>query len=56
MVFKCGPSKLIYSLNIYPSAELVDITIELKIHNTQMIANDFNGSNSLCFHKPFVIF
>ena len=31
------------------------IGIELKIPNIQIIANDFNGSNSLCFRKPFVI-
>ena len=56
MVYKCGPNKLTYSLSIIPAAELVDIKIELKLHNIQIIANDFNGSNSLCFRKPFLIF
>ena len=56
MVFKCGLSKLIKSLSINPSAEFVEITIELKIHNIQPIANHVNGSNSLCFRKSFVIF
>ena len=32
------------------------IRIELKIHKIQIIANDLNGSNSLCFHKSFLIF
>ena len=56
MVFKCGPSKLILSFSINPSTEILEITIDLKIHNTQMIAIDFNGSKSLCFRKQFVIF
>ena len=46
MFFKCCPSKLIYSLSISPSAELIEITIELKIHNIQKIADDFKVSNS----------
>ena len=56
MVYNCGPNKLIYILNIIPAAELVDIRIEIKIHNIRIIANDFNGSNSLCFRKSFLIF
>ena len=55
MVYKCGPNKLMYSLSIIPAAELEEIGIELKIHNIQIIANDFNGSNSLCFRKSFLI-
>ena len=47
MVYISGPNKLIYSFSIIPSAELVEIRIQLKIHNIQIIANDFNGSNSL---------
>ena len=42
-----------------PLAESVEIAIELKlhgIHNIQIIANDFNGINYLCFCTPFVIF
>ena len=38
------------------SRQLVEMRIELKILNVQIIANDFNGSNSLCFRKSFVIF
>ena len=39
-----------------PAAEKVEIRIELKIPNIQIIAYDFNGSNSLCFQKSFLIF
>ena len=46
----------LFNLCINPSAELVELSIELKIHNIQMIANYFNGSYSLCFRKSFVIF
>ena len=53
MVYKCGPNKLIQSLTIIPAAEFVEIRVELKIHNIQIIANNFNGSNSLCFRKSF---
>ena len=56
MVFKCGQSKFIQSPSINPSAELVEITIESKRYNIRMIANDFNGSNNLCFRKLFVTF
>ena len=56
MVFKCGPGKLIQYLSINPLAEIVEITIELKVHDIQTIANDFNGINNLCFRKSFVIF
>ena len=56
MVFKCGPSNFIYYLSIKPLAELVEITIELKTHNIQILANDFIGSKSLCFRKSFVNF
>ena len=56
MVYKFGPIKLFYSLSILPAAELVEIRIELKIHSVQIIANDFNDSNSLCFRKLFLIF
>ena len=38
------------------AAKLVEIRIELKIHNIHIIANDFNGSNSLCFRKSFLFF
>ena len=47
MVFKCGPGKLSKYLSINPFAELVDITIELKVHNIQIITIDFNGINNL---------
>ena len=53
MVFKCGPSKLISFLNSNPSAEL-EITMEIKMRNIPLIANDFNGSNSFCF--DFLLF
>ena len=56
MILKCGPNKLIQCLSINPSAELVEIRIELKVLNFQITANDFIGSNSLCFRKSFVIF
>ena len=56
MVYKCGPNKIISSLSINPAAELIEMRHELKIHNIQIIANDFNGSNSLCFRKAFLIF
>ena len=56
MVVKYGTSNFIYSLRINALAELVAITIELEIHNIQIIAKDFNGFNSLCFRKLFVIF
>ena len=36
--------------------EFVEIRVELKIHNIQIIANDFNGSNSLSLSKSFLIF
>ena len=47
MVFKCGPNQLIYSLIIISSTELLEVRIQSKIHNIQLIANDFNGSISL---------
>ena len=56
MVFKCGPGKLNYYLSVNPLAEIVESTIEIKVHNVQIIANDFNGINNLCFRKSFVIF
>ena len=56
MVFKCGASIAIQSLSLNSSAESVDRTNELKIQKIQMITNDFNGSNSLCFCKSFLIF
>ena len=57
MVYKCGPNKLLLSISIIPAAaELVEIRIELKRHNIQIIANVFNGSNSLCFRKSFLFF
>ena len=56
MVFKCGLGKLSKYLSINPLAEIAEITIELKVHNFQIIANDFNGINNLCFRKWFVIF
>ena len=55
MVFKCGSNKFISSLSLIPAAELVEIRIEIQIHNIQIIANDFNGSNSSRFRKSFVI-
>ena len=56
MVFKCDPGKLSKYLSINPLAEKIEIKIELKAHNIQIIANDFNGINNLCFRKSFVIF
>ena len=56
MVFKGGPSKLFQSLSSNLFTELLEISIELKIHNVQIIANDFNGISNLCFCNPFVIF
>ena len=47
MVYKSVPNKLIESFSIIPAAELVEIRIESKIHNIQILANDFNGGNSL---------
>ena len=41
----------ISSLSVIPEAEPLEMRIELKVHNIQIIANDFNGSNSLCFRK-----
>ena len=35
---------------------MVEIRIEIKIRNIQIIANDFNGSNSLCYRKSFLTF
>ena len=55
MVFKGGSSKYIQSLSSNFLTELLEITIELKIHNVQIIDNDFNGINNLCFCNPFVI-
>ena len=51
MVYKSGPIKLIKSFIIISAAELEEIRIKLKIHNVQIIANDFNGSNSLFSQK-----
>ena len=56
MVFKCCPGKFRYYLSINPLVEIVDITVELKVQNIQIIANDFNGINNLCFPKSFLIF
>ena len=56
MVFKCGPVKFSKYLSKNPSAEIVEITIELKVNNIHIIAEDFNGINNLCFRKSFVIF
>ena len=56
MVYKCCPNNVILSHSIIPAAELVDKRIELKIQSIQLIANDLNGSNSLCFRKSFLIF
>ena len=53
MIFKCGPSEQIYSFCI---TEKVLIETELKLHNVQIIANEINGFNNLCFCKLFVIF
>ena len=38
------------------STDLLEIRIQLKLHNIQMIAKDFNASSSLCFRKSLVIF
>ena len=56
MVLKCGPGKLSKYLSMNPLAEIVEIAIDLKVHDIQVIANDFNGINNLCFRKSFVIF
>ena len=56
MVFKYGPGKLSKYLSINLLAEKVEITIELKVLNIQIVANDFNVINNLCFRKSFVIF
>ena len=56
MVFKCGPGKLNKYLSINPLAEKLESTLELKVPNNQIIANDFNGFSNLCFRKSFVIF
>ena len=56
MGYKCGSNKHIKSLGIISAAELVEKRIDLKIPNIQIIANDFNGSNKLCFRKSFLIF
>ena len=45
-----------HNLSLFPASELVEIIIEVKIHSIQIMANDFNGSNSLRFLKSFVIF
>ena len=50
MIFKCGLIELIYSFSIY-LAELVYMEIEIKIHNNQIIANDFTGFTNLCFRN-----
>ena len=55
MIFKRGPNELIYSFSKI-LAELVLIKIEIKMHNIQIIANDFNGFNNLCFRKLFANF
>ena len=47
MVYESDPKNFIQVFNIFPAAELVEIRFKLKIHNIQIIANDFNGSNSL---------
>ena len=52
MVYKYGPNKLIKTYQ----TELVQIRIELKMHNIQIIDNDFNDSNILCFRKSFLFF
>ena len=39
----------------YFLTELVQITIERKKYNIQIIADDFNDLNKLCFCKLFVI-
>ena len=36
--------------------DLIEIKIEIEIHIIQIIANDFNGFNNLCFRKLFAIF
>ena len=55
MIFKCGPIEPIYSFSIF-LAELVEIEIEIKILNVQIIANDFNGFTNLCFRNVCNLF
>ena len=57
MVFKRGSNELFYSFSEI-SIELVSIKNEIKIHNIQIIVNDFNGFKNLCFRirKFFVFF
>ena len=50
MNFDCGPIEPIYSFNIY-LAELVQMNFEIKRHNFEIIANDFNRFTNLCFRK-----
>ena len=55
MIFKCNPSELIKLFNVFLS-ELPLITIETKIPNVQLIANDFTGLIDLCCCKLFCNF
>ena len=50
MIFKYGPIELTCSFSIILS-ELVKLETGIKVHKFQTIANDFNGSNILCFRK-----
>ena len=43
--FYICPSKFISCISKNPSAELVEIATEIKIHNVQIIAKDFSGCN-----------
>ena len=42
MVFKCVPNDLIDSFSLI-LAELVYMKTDIKVHNVQIMANDFNG-------------
>ena len=50
MIFKYGPIELICSFSIILS-ELVKLEIGIKVPNFQTVANDFNGTNNLCFRN-----
>ena len=55
MIFKCGSNELIYCYSIILPV-LLYIKTEIKILIIHIIANDFNGFNTLCFRKLFVFF
>ena len=48
MIFKCGPIEFIFSFKTILD-EIVYTGNEIKVHNIQIMANDFNGFTNLCF-------